>query len=281
MLEGDLDRRGRAEVEWKRSSRRTGPGAFAAERWRASQIVAPRLRGPRYLWWLLVCALAWSALESSPSQAAESEEPQGLYLPGIMVTADAIPGRPSAEGSAPPQIVGRCDILMWITADGFTRAAQVIKSTGYARLDEACLHAVIGQKMKPALGTSGPIDSWAILPVTWSIGGKKPHVPDRPDGVIGSLAPNQILRVSVADYPPAAKDRGEHGICWVHVNLSATGDIQELKVTQSSGSKDLDNATLAAFRAARFSPGFSNHQPVSSETDVVADWILPDAPARP
>jgi TonB family protein len=226
----------------------------------------------------MVFAQAWCALGALPSQAAEPQEPQSLYLPGIMITADVKPGSPSAEGSAPPQVVGRCDILLWITADGIIRAAQVIKSTGYARLDEACLHAAIGQKMEPARGTAGPVDSWAILPVTWSLGGKKPHVPDRPDDVIGSLAPNQILRVRVADYPPGAKDRGEHGICWVHVKLSESGGIQEIKVTRSSGSTDLDNATLAAFRAARFSPGFSNHQPVSSETDVVADWILPDAP---
>jgi TonB family protein len=111
-----------------------------------------------------------------------------------------------------------------------------------------------------------------------SSGALGPHVPDRPDIVIGPLAPNQILRVGVADYPPGAKDRGEHGTCWVHVNLSAGGEIQELKVTQRSGSADLANATLAALRAARFSPAFTNHQPVNSETDVVADWVLPDAP---
>jgi len=83
--------------------------------------------------------------------------------------------------------------------------------------------------MKHALGTTGPIDSWAILPVTWSLGGKKPHVPDRPDNVIGSLAPNQLLRMSVADYPPGAKGRGEHGICWVHVKLSESGEVQEIR----------------------------------------------------
>ena len=236
------------------------------------------LRWPRYVWGSMVGALAWGAIESSASQTAEAQDPQSLYLPGILITADAKPGSPSAQDTAPPQVVGRCDILMWITADGIIRIAQVIKSTGYAGLDEACLHSTIGQKMKPALGTTGPIDSWAILPVTWSLGGNKPHVPDRPDKVIGPLAPNQVLRVSVADYPPGARDRGEHGICWVHVKLSESGEIQEIKVTQSSGSTDLDNATLAALRVARFSPGFTNHHPVSSETDVVADWVLPDPP---
>lgn len=234
-------------------------------------------RRRRSLW--RVGALVGGALAHSTSPAAESQEPQSLYLPGIMITADAKPDSPSAEGNGPPQVVGRCDILMWITADGIIRAAQVIKSTGHIRLDKACLYAVIGNKAKPAQGTSGPIDSWAIQPVTWAFGRKELPLPDRPDGGIAPLAANQILRVSVADYPPGAKDRGEHGICWVHVKVSAEGAIQNIEVTQSSGSADLDDATLAAFRAARFGPAFSNHQPVSSETDVVADWVLPDAPA--
>jgi TonB family protein len=238
----------------------------------------PSVRGPRCLGWSMVGALAWGALVTLPSRADDSQDPQSLYLPGIMITADAKPDSPSAEGNAPPKVVGRCDILMWITADRFIRVAQVIKSTGYARLDEACLHSAIGQKMKAALGTAGPIDSWAILPVTWSFGRKVLPVPDRPDAVIGPLAPNQVPRVSVADYPAGAKGRGEHGICWVHVKLSESGERPEIKVTQSSGSTDLDNATLVALRAARFSPGFSNRQPVSSEPDVFADWVLPDAP---
>ena len=62
MLPADLNRRGRDAVRW-----------------------------PRYLRWSMVVALTWCALESSASRAVESQPPQGLYLPGLMVTADVDP----------------------------------------------------------------------------------------------------------------------------------------------------------------------------------------------
>ena len=74
--------------------------------------------------------------------------------------------KPSRRRAFQKRELGRCDILFWATADGHVRVSQVIKSTGHARLDAACLRAVSGKKVIPARDKSGPIDGWAIPPMT-------------------------------------------------------------------------------------------------------------------
>jgi len=205
--------------------------------------------------------------------AAESELPQSLYLPGITVSADTSEVLP--PGQSPKRLLTRCDILLWITADGFVRVAQVTKSTGYARLDEVCLRNVAGKTITPARVAGSLIDAWAVFPVDWSLSGKSPHSPDRPNAAIAHLDPNQSLPVKPSDYPKGALERREEGNSFVHVVISETGAVLSVEVSKGSGSSDLDKAALAAIRGARFSPAFNNHKPVNSSTDVVVSWIRP------
>ncbi len=207
--------------------------------------------------------------------SAEPEWPQSLYLPGITVLVSR--GTETAGKDIRKRELGRCDILLWVTADGYIRVAQVVKSTGYPRLDEACLRAVMGKKIIPALDKSGPIDQWAILPVTVeALMAKEPKPPDRlvPSA---TLAPDQSLHVKLADYPRGALERGEHGDSWVHVETSDSGGVLEIKITESSGSSDLDEAARAAIGSAHFSPAFRDHKPVKSSADVVVSWVLPES----
>ena len=209
------------------------------------------------------------------SWASESEWPQSLYLPGITVSAPV-----GAENAAPTDIhkreLGRCDILLWITADGYIRVAQVIKSSGHARLDEASLRAVTRKKIVPARDKSGPIDRWAILPVTFEALMAKDSKPPDHLAPSAALAPNQSLHVKPSDYPQGALERREHGDVWVHVNVSDSGQVIDLIIAQSSCSSDLDEAAFAAIGSAHFSPAFRDHKPVKSSADVVVSWMLPE-----
>src|SRR5271165_1769744 len=115
----------------------------------------------------LTSAVAAVAIAVLPllGRSAKPEWPQSLYMPGITVSASV--GETAAAKDLHQRDLGRCDILLWVTADGVIRVAQVIKSTGHARLDEACLRAVMGKKIVPSRDKAGPIDAWAILPMTF------------------------------------------------------------------------------------------------------------------
>jgi TonB family protein len=212
---------------------------------------------------------------NSRSVAADIDEPQNLYMPGLTIS-----GRQTDNGQPVlglKHYLERCDILLWVASDGVVRIAQVIKSTGHSRLDDACLHAAIGQRLTPAQTKNGPVDHWAILPVTWDLAGKNPTAPDRLDPAIAPMAPNQSLRITARDYPKGALQREEQGNAWVHVDVSDTGAILDVKITKSSGSPELDRATLDAVSIAHFSPAFIDHKAVNSDADIVIAWKLPES----
>jgi len=76
-------------------------------------------------------------------------------------------------------------------------------------------------------------------------------------------------------YPPAALTQRAHGICKMHVTVSAAGDIDSIEITQSTGSKELDQACVDSLYDAPFVPARHDGQPVIGTTDIALDWRLP------
>lgn len=184
----------------------------------------------------------------------------------------AVAGGSSAEAAGKAELA-RCRVLVWITADGTIRAAQVIDSSGAPRLDVACAHGLIGRRVEPSVAQGHAIDSWAIVPLVW-VGSGSPaarHGASRP---IPALAPGQALHLQPPYYPIGALQRHEQGDCTVQAEVSADGHLKRLELTRSSGSQDLDAGCLAAIYAARFTPARSGTQPVDAITDVVLHWQL-------
>jgi TonB family protein len=193
---------------------------------------------------------------------------------GIVVTAtDA-----NSKGSdvLPVKELGRCLVQIWLTADGYIRIAQIAKTSGHSRLDDACLRGVAGTKMLPSRDDKGPIDEWLVLPVIWRAHmSTEPRSADRPGMPIALLVANQSLPIKSIDYPKGALERAQHGDVFLRVVVSDSGRVTNITVSEHSGSTDLDNAALAAVRGAKFSPAFSDQKAVNSSTDVVVSWILP------
>jgi TonB family protein len=217
------------------------------------------------------------------TQAAESAIPVLPVLDAIEVplSDDHGPSRDSTSGLR--RQIGSCEVLVWVTADGTIRAAQVIKSTGYVKFDAACWKAALGKKIEPARRADGqPLDSWAMLPIVWQAVGRlaknRAKPPDRPDTPIAILMPDQELHLKPLYYPERALRRREQGDCLVHVEVSATGLIQDLRIAQGSGSMDIDAASITALRDARFIPGERDEKPVTGGADIALLWLLPANP---
>jgi TonB family protein len=208
----------------------------------------------------------------------ESEPPIILHMQvfeqGLLVTVSS--AKDPAGENAPLKELGRCNVSLWVTADGYIRVVQVIKSTGHSRLDDACLRGMMGKPMLPARDDKGPIDAWIVMPIVWQARMSNEPLPaDRLDVPIAPLNSHQSLAVKAADYPKGALQRKEHGDVFLHVDVADSGQTLDVTVSHSSGSKELDDAALAAIRAARFSPASGDQKAVHSTTDVVVSWILP------
>jgi periplasmic protein TonB len=64
---------------------------------------------------------------------------------------------------------GTCRVEMQIGADGRVASSAIKQSSGFPRLDEACLRAVKGARFKPATEEGKPVAATVILPIKWQL----------------------------------------------------------------------------------------------------------------
>jgi len=62
-----------------------------------------------------------------------------------------------------------CKVGMWVEVDGTITDPEIVQSTGFPRLDEACLKGVRGQKLTPGTANGVPVRMHTILPITWRL----------------------------------------------------------------------------------------------------------------
>lgn len=67
---------------------------------------------------------------------------------------------------------GRCIVLMTVSAEGKITNESIQTSSGFPRLDEACLKGVHGQRMLPATEDGKPIEKTVSIPIVWKLTGK-------------------------------------------------------------------------------------------------------------
>ena len=67
---------------------------------------------------------------------------------------------------------GRCIVLMTVSAEGKITNESIQTSSGFPRLDEACLKGVHGQRMLPATENGKPVEKPVSIPIVWKLTGK-------------------------------------------------------------------------------------------------------------
>jgi periplasmic protein TonB len=67
---------------------------------------------------------------------------------------------------------GRCIVQVTVSADGRITNESIQTSSGFPRLDEACLKGVHGQRMLPATEEGKPVEKTVSLPIVWKLTGK-------------------------------------------------------------------------------------------------------------
>jgi protein TonB len=64
---------------------------------------------------------------------------------------------------------GRCIVQVTVASDGRITGETIQQTSGFPRLDEACLKGVHGQHMKPATEDGKPVETTASLPIVWKL----------------------------------------------------------------------------------------------------------------
>jgi TonB family protein len=192
---------------------------------------------------------------------------QAIYVSGIRLGALKVARAAKATS---------CMVSGWYSDEGTVQVVQLVKASGLPTVDQACMQGVIGQRLEGMLpGESGARTYfrfyWLFDPKEDNAGARPPtrldpSIPQLPaDGAIHPLP----------GYPAEALAQNAHGICKMHVTVSAAGAVSSIEITQSTGSGSLDEACKDAMNKSAFVPATAGGAPVSGTTDVAILWRLP------
>ena len=167
---------------------------------------------------------------------------------------------------------GKCSLAFFIEADGTVPAAQLLRSSGFPRLDLACFESVIGVPLVPGSLNGTPVAGWYDFNVVWVIDHAQPYQPPPEKPAFPRVADDYEFQAGNKYYPEAARAKHERGYCVVHTTVGSGGTALNASITHSTGSAILDKACLAAVKDARFTPELQNGQPVPDATDIAIYW---------
>ena len=82
-----------------------------------------------------------------------------------------------------------------------------------------------------------------------------------------TVAPSIVNRSEVVqrmsdEYPPLLRDAGIGGRVGVHFDIDARGEVQDVRIEESTGHPALDAAALEVASVYRFSPALNREAPV-------------------
>jgi TonB family protein len=144
---------------------------------------------------------------------------------------------------------GKCVVRIQVNADGEVSVAQVVSSTGFERLDDACLAAFSDVRFHPATLDGKPISSWSIFSISWTLG--KPIENRAADfSLVPQIQDNFRFDVGPKYYPEASRAMHQEGDCVVKVYVAENGTLGDMAVSKSTGFATLDQACISAVQNA-------------------------------
>ncbi len=102
-------------------------------------------------------------------------QPTDVTHKAVMTKVRPDPAHPVRLGeNYPPEskILGEegvCKVKLTVTADSTVRDVSLTESTGYPRLDQACLEAFVHGGLLPATQDGKPITTTLEIPITWKL----------------------------------------------------------------------------------------------------------------
>src|ERR1022692_620040 len=64
---------------------------------------------------------------------------------------------------------GVCKVKLTVNADGTVQVGALTLSTGFSRLDQACLDAFVDSRFLPTTEDGRPVTKTAEIPITWKL----------------------------------------------------------------------------------------------------------------
>jgi TonB family protein len=202
---------------------------------------------------------AQPALSSAVAGTPPPELRGDSKRPGIC--GPLYPSLPALAG-----VQGTTLLLVRIAADGAMKDPEIIQSSRDSDLDEAALACIShAHRGEPLLHDGKSIEASWVVRVVWQL-----HGPS-----FWQFAPAAGAANSCAGFYPAfALSKHIGGTTRLSYHVAANGSVRDPLVTRSSGSPDLDRASLACVSAFSYWPATHDGRPVELDRTIDVDWNL-------
>lgn len=204
----------------------------------------------RFIFLLLVCMLSGCAEIPLASDASISPR---AYLDGLRPRLAALASYPEESTRIGEQ--GVCNMRFVIRRDGKLVSGKILKSSGFPRLDAACLATLksvsrfppLPESMEPQLQKiSVVMPIYFQLPSQIGFGiAQSVNAASKPRSYYGDI---QDLVATHLVYPLESLTAGEEGVCKLRLTIRRDGSLASARIIQSSGFARLDEACLQACR---------------------------------
>jgi periplasmic protein TonB len=206
------------------------------------------------------CPAAVHAQDDAPKSGGGRSTP--ARIANINECKPAYPKESTRAGET-----GTTHLRLRVSAEGKLLDATVSRSSGFERLDNATLSALANCRYTPGTVEGVPAETATTIAYNWRL--------DSP--------PAAAANPCAPEYPAASVQAGEQGKTTLRFKVSKVGQAEDIEVEESSGSAQLDGASIAALRRCRFRltpEQAASVTPVSTKVEFI--WRLVDGvPAAP
>jgi TonB family protein len=160
----------------------------------------------------------------------------------------------------------------------FERPAQDVSGVAVVDTESG---GVASPCSSPTVRVGDPVSGlggWDISTVLVTLDDSKSVSPDtsRADLLPGRLTDAKFKTKAMLDYPEAAKDANVSGQVRALVQIGPSGQVENVNVVKSSGSKLLDDAALAAVSRSAFTGSAYDGIPVAQAYTIIYEFVLGD-----
>lgn len=221
------------------------------------------------------------ALGPSGAGWAQSQPASSVVGPVLPLCSDAGIAKPvmqtkmSLQESYPPLSVilseeGNTTVAFTVKKNGTVADVRVQSSSGYLRLDDASVTAMRQMLFTPPKRGNEAIDCSLRFRIIWKLTGDT-------DVAQVTQGDSRIFKPPFSWYPAQARTDHREGLAVIAVEIGADGKLMKSAVAKSSGSSDLDNASLEYVKTLQFSTISTNGRPIISGAVLFVVWTLKES----